>query len=504
MDESSRAVPLLSSGRENGSASRRTPRLPERAGEGLGDTAPAAQHLAVTPRDNDETQPISIVSGSGDDGVDPAGLTDPGSGNNGVRMAGSKSGGDHCEPTGPGRGSRGNGHPPNASPSSDDASSPDDVAAASADPAPSPDDDPWRGFIPGMWEDPEPPSRLRHPRPARGSQPSWGLVLVTTIRLWTRRRFLRDRPSRRDRLSGRNRPGRFTSGSWRIVVLVIVIIVAVGLAVGLPRDPKKPASGPGRTALGTPAAVRAQAAGWVVQQVSRTAIVSCDPAMCAVLQARGFPLGNLLVITPSSNDPLGSDLIAATSVLRSQFGNRLTSVYAPVVAASFGAGSAGIQMRVIAAQGAAVYLAQLRSDLADRQSNGSQLLHNHGVTVAPSARPQLSAGLVDARLLAAIATVAGFHPLRIVSFGDASPGAAAGTPLRSATLQGGASSPAANAGILSWVRSFLNAQQQPFRPASTSMVRLASGQSALYVQYSAPAPLGVLGAGHPLIKIPSS
>jgi hypothetical protein len=41
--------------------------------------------------------------------------------------------------------------------------------------------------------------------------------------------------------------------------------------------------------LRTPAAVRDQAASWVVQQVSRATIVSCDPAMCAALRARGFP-----------------------------------------------------------------------------------------------------------------------------------------------------------------------------------------------------------------------
>jgi hypothetical protein len=247
----------------------------------------------------------------------------------------------------------------------------------------------------------------------------------------------------------------------------------------------------------TPAAVRDQAARWVVQQVSRATIVSCDPAMCAALQARGFPVGGLRVIRPGTADPLRSDLIVATSVLRSQFGSRLTSVYAPEVLASFGAGSAGIQIRPIAPDGAGAYLTRLYRDFAARKSVGTQLLRNPNIAVDSSARQQLADGLVDARLLTTIATMVAPHPLRIVTFGDASPGADAEMPLRSVTLLGGGGSPAANGLILRSVRAFLNAQHPPYVPASTQIVRLATGQSALRIQFSAPAPLGLIGAGHP-------
>ena len=45
-------------------------------------------------------------------------------------------------------------------------------------------------------------------------------------------------------------------------------------------------------------------------------------------------------------------MIAATAVLRSQFGPRLVSVYAPVAIAKFGTGSAEVNIRVVAPDGA--------------------------------------------------------------------------------------------------------------------------------------------------------
>jgi hypothetical protein len=44
------------------------------------------------------------------------------------------------------------------------------------------------------------------------------------------------------------------------------------------------------------------------------------------------------------------------------------------------------------------------------------------------------------------------------------------------------------------VKRFLLAQQAPFRPADVTTVRLASGQTALHVEFTAPSPLGLLGA----------
>jgi len=54
------------------------------------------------------------------------------------------------------------------------------------------------------------------------------------------------------------------------------------------------------------AEARDQAAAWVVQQVSPSAIVSCDLVMCNALTAYGFPSRDLLVLGPTSPDPVTS------------------------------------------------------------------------------------------------------------------------------------------------------------------------------------------------------
>ena len=106
-------------------------------------------------------------------------------------------------------------------------------------------------------------------------------------------------------------------------------------AFSAPARTSGPATAQGSAATdplaGRSAAGRGRAAAGVARQRSGDAIVSCDPAMCAALRPHGIPPGNLLVLRPSSADPLGSDLVMATPAVRNQFGARLASVYAPVI-----------------------------------------------------------------------------------------------------------------------------------------------------------------------------
>jgi hypothetical protein len=134
------------------------------------------------------------------------------------------------------------------------------------------------------------------------------------------------------------------------------------------------------------AAIRGQAAEWVAAQVSRDAIVACDPAMCPVLLAHGVPPGNLEELGPGAADPLGCDVALATGAVRSQFGGRLASVYAPGVLASFGTGASRIEVRGVAADGAAAWRAALRADLAARRQTGRQLLGNPRISATGAAR----------------------------------------------------------------------------------------------------------------------
>ncbi len=352
------------------------------------------------------------------------------------------------------------------------------------------------GLVPGMAR---PREQLRRTRSPRAAQPSWFTIIATTVRLWLKRRTARDSSARNTAVTGRR---------IRMATLVLVILAAAGVGISLTRGGTKAPPRPGGASPGNPVlsaqAARGQAAAWISQQAGRNTIVSCDPVMCSALLAHGFPAGNLDSLGPNAPDPLASDLIAATGVLRSHFGARLGSVYAPVTLARFGTGSAAVNIRVVAPDGAAVYAGQFRADLGDRKTVGAQLLHNSKIVVNPSARSQLASGLVNSRLLATLATMADFvHPLQIVSFGGTSPGADPGIPLRTAVVLGAASGPAGGAAVLTSLRGFLQAQQPPYLPESTQIVPVTAGQSALRIQFAAPSPLGLLSAGHPVVKIPS-
>jgi hypothetical protein len=248
------------------------------------------------------------------------------------------------------------------------------------------------------------------------------------------------------------------------------------------------------TMLGAAAAVRTRAAAWMARQVSRDAIVACDPAMCSALLARGIPSGNLLKLGVSSPDPLGSDVVVATAAVRSQFGGRLASVYAPGILASFGSGSLRIDVRAIAPDGATAYETALAADLADRRVAGRQLVGNPRLKVSAAARAALWAGQVDPRLLTTLATLAATSPastgsVQVSAFGDSGPGASQGMPLRSAQI----TEPfRADLGRLRGMVAFVRAQRPPYLPAQALITTGAGGSPVLSIGFSAPSPAGLL------------
>jgi len=245
--------------------------------------------------------------------------------------------------------------------------------------------------------------------------------------------------------------------------------------------------------LASAAAVRGQAVSWVAGQVGRNVSVACDAIVCSSLATHGFPAGNLTVLQPTAPDPYGSVLVIATADVRSQFGSKLSSVYAPEVIASFGAGTSRIDIRVIAPQGPAAFRTAMSADLAARRSSGAQLLRNSRITVSAAARTQLASGLVDARLLTTIAFLAGQHPIDIVGFAAVAAGADADVPTRTAYLA--ESDDAANlssSAYVSVLESVLRAQIPPYVPFSFGSTQLTSGQPVLQIEFAAPSPLGLL------------
>jgi hypothetical protein len=292
---------------------------------------------------------------------------------------------------------------------------------------------------------------------------------------------------------------------WRmlgLVASVLVLLTAAGVIAIASRHPAAVSSSGaargtrtshGTQAISAAAQTRNLAASWVAQQVSRGAIVSCDPLMCLALQAHHIPVGNLLVLRPGATDPLGSEVIVATTAVRNQFGSRLSTVYAPSVLASFGSGNAAVVIRAIAPGGARAYAAELRADLRARTAYGVALRHNKRVSVSGPAVDQLLTGQVDSRLLSNLATLATLDRVHIVAFVVSAPGVSAGVPLRAVELAA-LSGPdwISGSGYARSVMAFLRAQLPPYRAASVKPVQLASGQRVLRVSFAAPSPLGLL------------
>jgi hypothetical protein len=247
-------------------------------------------------------------------------------------------------------------------------------------------------------------------------------------------------------------------------------------------------------------AARDLAARWVVQQVSHTAVVSCDPKMCAALTSARFPARNLRVLGSASHYPRTSAVVVETAAVRALFGSSLDGEWAPAVLAAFGSGEAEITIRVIAAKGAAAYLAALATDRTERKAAGAELLQGNRITVSARARKQLAAGQVDSRLLLAIAALATNEPIDIVRFGNIGPGGAADLPLRLAYLA--ESGQAAHMTTSAYVRSIvadLGKVPVPANSARTGTVAFPGGRTVLRIEFTAPSPLGVLGpAGIPL------
>jgi serine/threonine protein kinase len=283
----------------------------------------------------------------------------------------------------------------------------------------------------------------------------------------------------------------------RVPVLLAALLLAatVGvIAFNLPRSGPAPEQLAGsHTQVSKPAVetvLRKRAVTWILHQVSRAAMVSCDPQVCADLVKAGFPSGNVWPLGPTSNDPLGSALVVATGPVRAQFGSRLAAVYAPATIASFGSGAARIDILLVYPGGAAAYDADRQTALRNRKTAGAELLANSHIKASATARAQLLSGDVDPRLPPLLALMAESHSVRIVDFVNQSPGGGPASLRRSVDL---ATAPSAadptRATYPGWMRALIDAQRAEFLPASVRQVTLPPGQPVLRIEYAAPGPL---------------
>jgi hypothetical protein len=299
-------------------------------------------------------------------------------------------------------------------------------------------------------------------RAPRAAVPSWGRVLVTTVKLSAARR-------------------------WRLAALVLALMLVAATVLrftGVLADAASPADGAGtngKSALAPAAVARSQAAAWIASQVSASAIIACYPGMCAALQAHGVTAGRLMPLRTAAASPLGAGLMVTSPPAPGQ----LVDEYAPALIASFGSGDARIDVRATESGGAAAFQAALRADLAARRSAGSQLLRNSHIQFTARDAAQLRAGEVDSRLLATLAALASQHSFRVTAFGDTSPGAQ--VLFREVTITSGAAD-------LTAALALVRVQIPPYLPARAGLIRSASGQTALSIEFAAPCLLGLLTA----------
>lgn len=322
-------------------------------------------------------------------------------------------------------------------------------------------------------------------------------MLATTVRLWWQRR------------------GRGGRSLITAVAVIIVLLAAGGIAVALASgsgsDAGQATASPSASHLAShpashgpalspaeaqaAATARAAAASWVAQQVTPGTIVSCDAQMCTSLEQAGLPAGQLLYLGVGTASPVESGVLVSTAVVRQEYGARLAGVYAPDVLASFGTGSAQVEVRVVAPGGAAAYAAGLRADLAARVAAGRRLLRNPRLHPSAAARQAVAAGQPDGRLLADFAALAAGHPLRVIDFGPGPAGLSPGQPLRTVDIAPAGFGTARQPDNLRLLARLLLAEPARYRPASLARLRLAGGTAVLRVTFTAPSPLGLTPRG---------
>jgi hypothetical protein len=283
--------------------------------------------------------------------------------------------------------------------------------------------------------------------------------------------------------------------AWLATLTVLLLLTAAGTAAALfgqRSDSSTPAGHGGGKPLAGAAAAREKAARWLSREVSRSQIIGCDTVMCALLVKAGVPSADLMLMSPSTEDPLGAGIIVATPDLRSQFGPRLSSEYAPAVLASFGTGSARVDVRVIAPLGAGAYQLALTRDIAARELQGTQIVGNSRIVLPAPAKTALAAGQVDPRLLITLPFLAHRHPVRVLAFYDRAPGASPGVPFTGVKLAGADAKAGMSAhGYLRWLVSFLHSQRSFFRAASITTA-WRHGRAVVSIRFALPNPVGLL------------
>lgn len=334
------------------------------------------------------------------------------------------------------------------------------------------------------------PGNRRRTGPGRFSEGPWSIESASgSARPYARHARSMSARSRRQRLVAFALAAAAVAGTTLLAVPVAVRIFGAGT------DPS----------LRAAVAVRDEAAAWVATWISRGLYVACDRAMCADLHADGVPSAHLTPLGPNAIDPMTSDVVVETPVVRAYFGSRLAGVYAPGLLATFGTRGSRVEVRAVDKTGeTSRYRRAMRANLAARKSVGRALLHNQRIGESEHVALLLAAGRVDLRILMSLSVLANKMPIAILAIGGAAPGADPDMPMLSADITAGdlpAGNSAVSAGyarvatpaLLTWVRSVCRAQIPPLNAAHCQRLTSPGGMSFVRFTYAAPSPWPLQG-----------
>jgi hypothetical protein len=183
-----------------------------------------------------------------------------------------------------------------------------------------------------------------------------------------------------------------------------------------------------------------------------------------------------------------------TPDVKSQFGS--SPKWAPAVLARVGSGAASITIRIVSPRGAAVYESELSADVKLRKAAAGLLLTSSQVKTSAEVRRELADGQVDSRLLVVLTALASVHPIDILAFGKAFPGASPGIPLRTADLADNLAVSGLNrSDYLRYLATVTAKEPIPYRPQTADLA--SAGSQVFRIGFAAPSPLLLLGGqGH--------
>jgi hypothetical protein len=274
-------------------------------------------------------------------------------------------------------------------------------------------------------------------------------------------------------------------------VIAGVVAVAAAGSVAAVMITSKGTPPAGHPAAAASSAARTAAVNWVVGQVDKKTVVSCDQTTCAALVSSGYPPNNLRDLG-STSSLTASGVVVVTPAAQHLFGSSLVTAWAPAALATFGSGASAVSVRAVAPKGAAMYEKAVSKDLAERKGSEPALTQVKNITMSRGAAQDLDAGRIDGRLMEAIANAAAVQAIDIVDFGNVGSGASEDVPLRYADLA--TANPVAAMGTAAYVQSLRVGMDTGLgaRPDRTQLLTLPGGQKVLRVEFLAPTPFGVL------------